>query len=55
MTGYHAWMVVALLAIISVMTVREGPIHEAAWSEACHTIRTGGAIEGHWNTIPPCG
>ena len=54
MRGYVAWMFVATLCVIFVVVVREGPIHQAAWSDACETLRTGGAIEGHWNTINHC-
>lgn len=41
-------MLVALAVVVVVTMAREGFIHELAWADACHTLRTGGAIPGAW-------
>lgn len=51
---YVNWMLVALVATIFVIMVREGPIHDAAWEEPCRTLRSGGSIEGAWYTVDHC-
>ena len=38
------WML-AILVIVAFVTLARGPIHDAAWSEDCHTLATGGAIQ----------
>ena len=38
------WMSCLLVITVFVVMVRVGWIHDAAWGEACKTLRTGGSI-----------